>query len=62
MTTPSSIAGIIAVVGIIVAVLAVFLFIASRIRRVAPNEALVIVGRGAGRPSAAAIRRARRLE
>ncbi|WP_025155475.1 flotillin family protein [Leifsonia aquatica] len=54
MDTPSSIAGVIAVVGIIVAVLAVFLFIASRIRRVAPNEALVIVGRGAGRPSAAA--------
>lgn len=54
MDTPSSIAGIVAVVGIIVAVLAVFLFIASRIRRVAPNEALVIVGRGAGRPSAAA--------
>lgn len=39
---------VIAVVAIVVAVLALFVFISSRIRRVAPNEALVIVGRGAG--------------
>ncbi|UOE45002.1 flotillin family protein [Agromyces larvae] len=40
---------IIAVVAIVIAVLALLTFIARRIRRVPPNEALVIVGRGAGR-------------
>jgi flotillin len=39
---------VIAVVAIIIVVIAVLGFIAGRIRRVAPNEALVIVGRGAG--------------
>ncbi|QEO13067.1 flotillin family protein [Agromyces intestinalis] len=42
---------IIAVVAIVIAVLALLTFIARRIRRVPPNEALVIVGRGAGRPA-----------
>ncbi len=39
---------VIAVLAIIVMIVAVLGFISSRIRRVAPNEALVIVGRGAG--------------
>ncbi|MCI2956961.1 SPFH domain-containing protein [Agromyces atrinae] len=43
---------VIAIVAIIVAVLALVVFIARRIRRVPPNEALVIVGRGAGRKAA----------
>lgn len=43
---------VIAVVALIVAALALFVFIARRIRRVPPNEALVIVGRGAGKPAA----------
>ncbi len=38
----------IAVIAIIIVIIAVLGFIAGRIRRVAPNEALVIVGRGAG--------------
>lgn len=42
---------VIAVLAIAVALLALLLFIARRIRRVPPNEALVIVGRGAGRPA-----------
>lgn len=40
---------VIAVIAIIIAVLALLVFIARRIRRVPPNEALIIVGRGAGR-------------
>lgn len=42
---------IISVVAIVIALLALLTFIARRIRRVPPNEALVIVGRGAGRTS-----------
>lgn len=42
---------VLAVVALIVAVLGLITFIARRIRRVPPNEALVIVGRGAGRPA-----------
>lgn len=42
---------VIAVLAIAVALLALLVFIARRIRRVPPNEALVIVGRGAGRPA-----------
>ncbi|AWB95443.1 flotillin [Agromyces badenianii] len=42
---------VISVVAIVVALLALLTFIARRIRRVPPNEALVIVGRGAGRTS-----------
>lgn len=42
---------IISVVAIVIALLALLTFIARRIRRVPPNEALVIVGRGAGRAS-----------
>ncbi|RXZ50449.1 flotillin family protein [Agromyces fucosus] len=40
---------VISVVAIVIALLALLTFIARRIRRVPPNEALVIVGRGAGR-------------
>ncbi|NYE18195.1 flotillin family protein [Microbacterium immunditiarum] len=40
-----------AVIALIVAVLGLLVFIARRIRRVPPNEALVIVGRGAGKPA-----------
>ncbi|GGA56044.1 flotillin [Pseudoclavibacter endophyticus] len=39
---------VIAVMAVIIALLAVVIFISSRIRRVPPNEALIIVGRGAG--------------
>ncbi len=39
-----------AVIALIVAVLSLITFIARRIRRVPPNQALVIVGRGAGKP------------
>ncbi|WP_394255779.1 flotillin family protein [Pseudoclavibacter helvolus] len=39
---------VIGVIAIIIALLALGVFIASRIRRVPPNEALIIVGRGAG--------------
>nr|BFF09851.1 hypothetical protein GCM10025699_11540 [Microbacterium flavescens] len=42
---------VIAVVALIIAVLGLITFIARRIRRVPPNEALVIVGRGAGKPA-----------
>jgi flotillin len=45
----ASIVQIIAVVAIVIAALGLLAFIAGRIRRVPPNEALVIVGRGAGR-------------
>ena len=41
-----------AIVAIAIAFLGVLGFIAGRIRRVPPNEALVIVGRGAGRAPA----------
>ncbi|GAA1996114.1 flotillin family protein [Microbacterium ulmi] len=41
---------VIAVIALVIAFLALLVFIARRIRRVPPNEALVIVGRGAGRP------------
>ena len=40
---------VISVIAIVIALLALLTFIARRIRRVPPNEALVIVGRGAGR-------------
>lgn len=40
---------VVAVVALAIAVLAIIAFIAKRIRRVPPNEALIIVGRGAGR-------------
>lgn len=39
---------LIAVIAILIALVALTVFIASRIRRVPPNEALIIVGRGAG--------------
>lgn len=42
-----------AIIALVIAVLGLFVFIARRIRRVPPNEALVIVGRGAGRNAAA---------
>ena len=42
---------VISVIAIAVALLSLLIFIARRIRRVPPNEALVIVGRGAGRTS-----------
>lgn len=48
MTTPALIQ-IGAIVAIVVAFLGLLSFIAGRIRRVPPNEALIIVGRGAGR-------------
>jgi flotillin len=43
---------VIAVIAVVIALLSLLAFIARRIRRVPPNEALVIVGRGAGRPVA----------
>lgn len=49
MTDSSSFVTTLAVVAILVAFLAVGIFVAQRIRRVPPNQALVIVGRGAGR-------------
>jgi flotillin len=45
----SSFVTTIAVAAIVVAFLAIGIFVAQRIRRVPPNQALVIVGRGAGR-------------
>lgn len=39
---------VIAIIAIVIALVALAIFIASRIRRVPPNEALIIVGRGAG--------------
>ncbi|MEL7977585.1 SPFH domain-containing protein [Isoptericola sp. F-RaC21] len=44
----------IAVLALVVAFLAVGIFVAQRIRRVPPNQALVIVGRGAGKKESAA--------
>ncbi|MCK0117585.1 flotillin [Isoptericola sp. CG 20/1183] len=49
MTDSSSFVTTLAVVAIVIAFLAVGIFVAQRIRRVPPNQALVIVGRGAGR-------------
>lgn len=43
---------VIAVVALVIAFFAVLIFIANRIRRVPPNEALIIVGRGAGKKAA----------
>lgn len=43
---------IFAVIALVIALLAILGFIARRIRRVPPNEALIIVGRGAGRRAA----------
>ncbi|WP_435527824.1 flotillin family protein [Microbacterium aurantiacum] len=40
---------VIAIIALVIAAVALLIFIARRIRRVPPNEALVIVGRGAGR-------------
>src|ERR1700712_1686097 len=45
----SSLIGVIAILVMVAVVIALFIFISGRIRRVAPNEALVVVGRGAGR-------------
>ncbi|MCL1899079.1 MAG: SPFH domain-containing protein [Promicromonosporaceae bacterium] len=42
---------LIAVAVVLVVLLALALFIASRVRTVSPNEALIVVGRGAGRKS-----------
>ncbi|MFK4729270.1 SPFH domain-containing protein [Agromyces mediolanus] len=42
---------VIAIIALVIALLGLLVFIARRIRRVPPNEALVIVGRGAGRAS-----------
>ncbi|NCT91029.1 flotillin family protein [Cellulomonas sp. APG4] len=44
---------VIGVVALAIALLAILAFIARRIRRVPPNEALIIVGRGAGKKAAA---------
>ncbi len=44
---------VIAVVALVIAFFAVLIFIANRIRRVPPNEALIIVGRGAGKKASA---------
>lgn len=44
---------VISVVALVLAVIAVMAFVARRIRRVPPNEALIIVGRGAGKNAAA---------
>lgn len=43
---------ILGVIALILVVLALLTFVARRIRRVPPNEALIIVGRGAGRAAA----------
>ncbi|MET4158218.1 flotillin [Agromyces sp. PvR057] len=43
---------VISIIAIVIALLSLLVFIARRIRRVPPNEALVIVGRGAGRTDA----------
>ncbi|GGC02121.1 SPFH domain-containing protein [Cellulomonas carbonis] len=40
------------IVALVIALLAIVGFVANRIRRVPPNEALIIVGRGAGRAAA----------
>lgn len=51
MLTPLMIQ-VISITAIAIALVSLLVFIARRIRRVPPNEALVIVGRGAGRPAA----------
>ncbi|MBX9245345.1 flotillin family protein [Actinotalea ferrariae] len=48
----SDIVTVIGVAALVLAVVAIVAFIAKRIRRVPPNEALIIVGRGAGRAAA----------
>ncbi|MGO1317936.1 MAG: SPFH domain-containing protein [Cellulomonadaceae bacterium] len=52
MFTNSNTVTVIAVLALAIALFAVVAFIARRIRRVPPNEALIIVGRGAGRKNA----------
>lgn len=42
----------VSIVALVIALLAIVGFIANRIRRVPPNEALIIVGRGAGKAAA----------
>ncbi|MEG3616344.1 flotillin family protein [Isoptericola haloaureus] len=49
MDSSTSFVTTIAVAAVVVAFLAIGIFVAQRIRRVPPNQALVIVGRGAGR-------------
>lgn len=44
---------IVAVVALVLVVVAILAFVARRIRRVPPNQALIIVGRGAGKKAAA---------
>ncbi|MFD6176294.1 MULTISPECIES: flotillin family protein [unclassified Isoptericola] len=53
-SSDSSFITTIAVLALVVAFLAVGIFVAQRIRRVPPNQALVIVGRGAGKKESAA--------
>ncbi|MHA7133891.1 flotillin family protein [Oerskovia turbata] len=53
MLEDPNVVNIIATVALIIAFFAIITFIAKRIRRVPPNEALIIVGRGAGRKEAA---------
>ncbi len=53
-STDSNFITTIAVLALVVAFLAVGIFVAQRIRRVPPNQALVIVGRGAGKKESAA--------
>lgn len=49
----SDIVTVVGVAALVLAVVAIVAFIAKRIRRVPPNEALIIVGRGAGKAAAA---------
>ncbi|NMR20215.1 flotillin family protein [Cellulomonas fimi] len=44
---------VVAVAALVLALVAIIAFVAKRIRRVPPNEALIIVGRGAGKTAAA---------
>ncbi len=53
MEPGSSSVVIIAIIALVIAFFAVVAFIANRLRRVPPNEALIIVGRGAGRNASA---------
>ena len=53
MLEDPNLVGIIATIALVIAFFAIITFIAKRIRRVPPNEALIIVGRGAGRKEAA---------
>jgi len=52
MELTGQLVGVIAVVAGLLAIFLVLAFVASRIRRVPPNEALIIVGRGAGKSEA----------